>query len=94
MVILERNGRWERDALKDFAEDLCWSCVGALLGVECGESLGQLSVAIALADVGCGEKLLGRRELGGELSAIAAVGAPSFNDGDAENERQGSGDKF
>ena len=66
----------------------------AFLGGKGGKSLSELRVAVALASVGSGEKLLGGGEFGGELRAIAAVGAPGFADGDAGNSGDEESPKF
>lgn len=60
----------------ELVDDLRGRDDGAFLGGESGESLRELRVAVALASVGCGEELFGGGELGFELGAIAAVGAP------------------
>ena len=82
---MKGDGFGEREAPWEFAEDLRGSHDGAFLGLERGESLRELCVAIALARVGCGEKLLGGSEFGRELSAVATVGAPGLNGGGANN---------
>lgn len=94
MATLERNGRGERETLWEFSEDLCGRDDGALFGSECGESLSELCVAVALTGVGSAEKLLGCSEFGRKLRAIVAVGTPGFYNGDEENKCQESGDEF
>lgn len=82
---MKREWRWKRDILSEFSDDLRGSDDVALLGLERGKSLRELRVAVALANVGRGEKLLCRGEFGGKLGAIAAVGAPGFDNGQAGN---------
>lgn len=84
----------ERNILREFSGDLIGRHGGAFLGVESGESLRKLRVAVALAGVGLDEKLFRGSEFGGEMCAIAAAGAPGFSDRDTKNERERSGDKF
>jgi hypothetical protein len=60
--------------------DLRWRDDGAFFGGERGEGLRELGIAVVLARVGCGEKLLGRRKLGFELGTIAAVRSPGEKD--------------
>jgi hypothetical protein len=62
---------------------------GALLGGDGGEGLRELGVAVALAEGGLGKRLIGGGEIGGELGALAAVGAPGDEHGDGE----GGGDE-
>ena len=94
MAGLKSDWRWERKRLWEFAHNLCRGDDGALLGRERGESLRELSVTIALARVRRDEELLRGCEFGGELGAVAAVGMPDFDDGNAKDERQRGGDKF
>jgi hypothetical protein len=78
---LQNDWGWQRKLGRQVVDNLCWRDDGALLGGESGEGLRELGVAVVLASVGGGEKLLGRGELGFELGAIAAVGSPGKKDG-------------
>jgi len=69
-----RHGQW--DLLREFADDLGWRSDGALLCGECGEGLHELRVAAVLAGGSLRESLAACGEVGGELCAVAAIGAP------------------
>ena len=82
---MQSDGCGQRDALLKLVDDLIGRDGGAFLGVERSESLGELRVAVVLARIGRGEKLLCGGEFRGELGAIAAVGAPGVDHCDTEN---------
>jgi len=94
VVRLKSHGFGQRESFWKRAKNLRGRGDAAFFRSERGQSLRKLRVALALAGVGRGEKLLGGGEIRGELSAVATVGAPSFDDGHAENECQGGGEKF
>ena len=78
---MQNDGRRQGDLAGEFAHDLRGRDDGALLDCERGERLRELSVAVVLTDVRCGEKLLGGRQFGGQLSAVASVGSGSSGTG-------------
>lgn len=94
MINLKRDRRGERELLGQLPKDLRGRDDGALFGGERGERLRELRVAVVLAGVRVGEELPGGGEFGGKLGAIAAVGAPGLDGGNADDERQASGGKF
>jgi hypothetical protein len=69
-----RHGQW--DLLREFADDLGWRGDRALLCGEGGEGLQELRVAVVLAGAGLRQSLPASGDVGGELCAIAAIGAP------------------
>jgi len=75
-------GTYIRNLLRQLADDLRRRGDRALLCRERGEGLHQLCVAFVLARVGLLQGLLGGGEVGGQLRAVAAVGAPGGEDSD------------
>ena len=90
---MKSDGYGKGDSFGQVAEDLRRSDEGAFFGGKLREGLLKLRVAGVLAGVGSGEELLCGREFGGELCAVATVGAPGLEQGDAKNEAQENGDK-
>jgi hypothetical protein len=62
--------------VREFADNLRWCGDLAFLGCQGPEGLVELGVAVVLARIFGGQKLFGGGKLGGELGAVAAVGAP------------------
>jgi hypothetical protein len=76
------KGYWDGqgDLVGEVADNLCWRRYGALPCCDGGERLQELGVAIMLASVGLRQGLATCGEVGGELGAVAAIGAPSIED--------------
>lgn len=91
---LKSDGRGQRKIFRELTGDLIRGEDGALFGGDGGESLRELRVAVVLAGVGSGKKLLRGSELRGELRAIALVGAPGEEGGDTESKREAGDDEF
>jgi hypothetical protein len=75
---LQQDRSRQTDFARQLAGDLCWSYDRAFFGGERFERFRKLGVAVVLLRVGGGDKLLGGRELSGELCAVAAIGAPGI----------------
>jgi hypothetical protein len=63
---------------------LSWGDNRSLQIGEGGQGLCKLGVAFVLASVRVGESLLRGSEFAGQLSAVAAVGAPGHNYSDGQ----------
>ena len=79
----KRSGKG--DFVGKFPDNLRGSYDGALFGCQGCECLRELRFAVMLTGVRCGHELLCCGEFGVELIAIAAVGAPCFDERDTKN---------
>jgi hypothetical protein len=77
---LQRYWNGQGDLVWQIVDDLGWRRYGALPCCDGGERLQELGVAIVLASGGLREGLAACGEVGGELGAIAAIGAPGVED--------------
>jgi len=82
---LKDNWGGERNILREFANDLRGRENSAFVGGKLGERLRELGVTVLLVRIGRSQEMFRGGEFGGELGAVAAVGAPGLHQCEAKN---------